>query len=235
MKIEDYVRANEFDRWVGKLQTEKVIELGVGNSILDIGCGIGQFTPMFTKKWKRVVGLDPDLMCLQTARTAGLKNKVEYIEGWGETFDLNERFDTITMNNLLEHVESPVKVLQNCKRHLSTDGVIIVQVPNRESVARQLGVLMGVIPSLDDNSKREQELYGHRRTYSLETILGEVTQAGLKSIKWGGILYKPLPNEMLYELSQKYGEYWTNRFIKALVKYGEDKPGDCAQLYVVCA
>ena len=55
----DEVRANEFDQWVGKLQTEKAIELGVGESILDIGCGVGQFTPLFLYRFKRVVGLDP--------------------------------------------------------------------------------------------------------------------------------------------------------------------------------
>jgi len=31
--LKDEVRANEFDQWVGKLQTEKTIELGVGKSL----------------------------------------------------------------------------------------------------------------------------------------------------------------------------------------------------------
>src|SRR3989344_5339304 len=103
MNYLDKVRANEFDQWVGRLQTIKAMELSRGKSILDVGCGIGQFTPMFLEKFERVVGLDPSENYLRVARKNN-KN-VEYIVGWGEKFKLKEKFDTITMNMLLEHVD----------------------------------------------------------------------------------------------------------------------------------
>lgn len=57
--MNEYTRANDFDRLVGKIQTEYAIKYGVGNSLLDIGCGVGEYTPLFLSRFKRVVGLDP--------------------------------------------------------------------------------------------------------------------------------------------------------------------------------
>src|SRR3990167_10924660 len=114
--MKNETRVNTFDRWIGKLQTEKAAELGVGNSILDIGCGYGEFTPIFLQKFERVVGLDPVSAYIQKAKLAN--NKIEYIEGFGETFSLDEKFDTINMTNLLEHADDPITLLKNCKKHL---------------------------------------------------------------------------------------------------------------------
>lgn len=227
----DIVRANEFDQWVGRLQTLKVIELGRGKSILDIGCGIGMFTPMYLEKFESVVGLDPSEEYLKEARK---KSRVEYIVGWGETFKLNEKFDTITMNMLLEHVDDPIKLLKNCKRHLKRNGRIIAQVPNANSITRRLGVLMGVIDSINNITDKERNFYGHQRVYTLNTLRTDVKKAGLKIVKSGGILYKPLPNETLLDICQKKGKKWTENFLDALIKFGNDKPEDCANLFVVC-
>ena len=226
------MRVNEFDRWVGKLQTLKAIELGVGNSLLDVGCGIGDFTPMFLDKFERVVGIDPSKKYLKVARK--VNSKVEYIVGLGETFNLDEKFDTINMNMLLEHVDRPIALLKNCKNHLAPGGRIIVQVPNANSVTRRLGVIMGIIDSIKNISDKERNHFGHQRTYTLDALKADVIRAGLKVIKAGGILFKPLPNEILVKICKEKGHGWTQKFMDALVEFGKDRPGDCAVLYVIC-
>ena len=115
--MNEYTRANDFDRLVGKIQTEYAIKYGVGNSLLDIGCGVGEYTPLFLSRFKRVVGLDPSKEYLKEAKqnTQG----ISYLLGYGETFTTNERFDTISMNNILEHVDDPIALLQNCKNTLN--------------------------------------------------------------------------------------------------------------------
>lgn len=230
--MEDQVRANEFDGWVGLIQTLHSIQLGVGKSILDIGCGIGQFTPLFLNKFERVIGLDPSIAFLEEARK--VNNRVEYLQGYGETFSLDEKFDTIIMNNLLEHVDDPVEVFINCKTHLAKKGRIIVQVPNSESVTRRLGVLMNLIDNTDDISEKERNFYGHKRVYTLKTLEDDCKKAGLKVIAKGGILYKPLPNEMLLKICKEQGQEWTEKFLDALVEFGKDRPEECAQIYCVC-
>lgn len=232
MALKDKVRANDFDRIVGEIQTYKAMELGVGESVLDIGCGIGQYTPLFLYRFKRVVGLDPDKNYLRVARRA--KYRIEYVEGWGETFKLNEKFDTISMNNILEHVDDPILLLKNCKKHLAENGRIIIQVPNAHSVTRKLGVLMGLIDNLENMTEKEINFYGHKRTYNILSLVDDCERAGLKVVGTGGILYKPLPNEILWDIYKKNNEKWRKLFIKALVEFGKDKPEDCACIYVIC-
>lgn len=232
MKYLSKVRANEFDQWVGKLQTIKAIELGHGKSILDIGCGIGQFTPMFLERFDRVVGLDPSKKYLQVARKAN--SKVEYIVGFGEKFKLKEKFDTISMNMLLEHVNDPIALLKNCKKHLTKRGRILVQVPNANSVTRRLGVIMGIISSINYISDKECNYYGHQRTYTLDALVADCKKAGLRVVKKGGFMFKPLPNEILGKICTDQGKTWTSKFMDALIVFGEDRPEDCANLYIVC-
>ncbi len=228
MNLKQYTRANDFDRIVGGLQTENVIELGVGNSVLDIGCGIGEYTPMYLKRFSHVVGIDPSKDYLKVARR--LNKKVKYIQGYGETFRLKEKFDTISINNILEHVNDPIALLTNCKKHLAYGGRIIVQVPNAESITRQLGVLMGIISSLNHISKKERDFYGHKRVYTFKSLIMDCVYAELDIVKLGGILYKPLPNEDLWNLYQEKGF----GFVDALLKFGKDRPKDCACIYCVC-
>lgn len=231
MKYLDKVRANEFDALVGERQTLLSSQLGVGDSILDIGCGVGQFTPLFLYKFKRVVGLDPSEKYLKEARKEGWN--IEYVQGYGETFSSTDSFDTINMTNLLEHVDDPVKLLKNCKKHLNNGGRVIAQVPNANSITRRIGVEMGIIDSIEHMSEKEIEFWGHQRTYTLEQLEADFKKAGLEIIKSGGLLLKPLPNDMLWDICKGKGQTWTNSFIDALISVGTN-PQDCAQIYV-CA
>jgi len=232
MNYHDKVRANDFDRRVGEIQTLKAIELGTGNSILDIGCGIGQYTPLFLYRFKRVVGLDPSEEYLKEARSAGWN--IEYIKGYGESFSLDEKFDTISMNNILEHVDDPIRLLENCRKHLNPCGRLIAQVPNSVSITRRIGVLMGIIDDTNNITEKEREFYGHKRTYKLQSLIRDCELAGLGILEAGGILYKPLPNEILEELCVAYGKDWADRFINALVQFGKYRPEECACIYTVC-
>ena len=104
MKHLDKTRANNFDRRCGSIQTEKVMELEAGNSILDVGCGVGEFTRFYPGRFNRVVGLDPSAEFIEEAKKLSWRRSdadIEWVVGWGETFRLNEKFDTITMTNLL--------------------------------------------------------------------------------------------------------------------------------------
>src|SRR3990167_7031136 len=117
MSLKEKTRANTFDRWMGVKQTQLSMKLGTGTSILDIGCGVCEFTPMFKERFRDVVGLDMDEKMITEAiqNTQG----VGFILGDASKFSTKARFDTISMNNLLEHVEDPVAVLRNCEKHLS--------------------------------------------------------------------------------------------------------------------
>ena len=67
----------------------------------------------------------------------------------------------------------------------------------------------------------------------MNSLRKEMRKAGLRVVQWGGILYKPLPNEMLEDLCLKNGEEWKEKFIHALLEFGKDRPDECGYLYIV--
>ena len=228
------IRVNQFDAWVGeeqaKINIEEAIRYGSGISLLDIGCGKGELTKRYGEVFDRVVGLEP---VKEYVKEADRSTGVEYVQGDGETFDLDEEFDVIILSMVIEHTNNPITILRNCKKHLAEDGIIIIQTPNANSVTRRLGVEMGMLDSIHHMTEREITECGHTRIYTMSSLTEDVMSAGLYVVDSYGILYKPLPNAMLEKLCIEQGEEWRKKFIDALITIDVDDQ-DCANLCVIC-
>jgi 2-polyprenyl-3-methyl-5-hydroxy-6-metoxy-1,4-benzoquinol methylase len=89
--------------------------------ILDVGCGAGGFLSSLPERFEKF-GLDPSGAATAMARRRGMR-----ILG-GTLADLppSERFDVITMIDIIEHVESPANLLDIAVSHLSPGGLLIV-------------------------------------------------------------------------------------------------------------
>ncbi|MDP5169453.1 MAG: class I SAM-dependent methyltransferase [Bacteroidia bacterium] len=102
-------------------------------SILDVGCGTGEFLAgMKAAGWK-VQGLEPDGGAREQASniTATKIGKPE------ELFTLPETYDVITMWHVLEHVHQLHEYLDRFGELLSPSGVLLVAVPNYTSTDAQ--------------------------------------------------------------------------------------------------
>jgi 2-polyprenyl-3-methyl-5-hydroxy-6-metoxy-1,4-benzoquinol methylase len=58
------------------------------------------------------------------------------IEGLAKFSD--EFFDVILLSSFLEHETEPAELLRRCCKHLAADGIVIIKVPNYDSVNRSL-------------------------------------------------------------------------------------------------
>ncbi|WP_241002282.1 class I SAM-dependent methyltransferase, partial [Pseudomonas viridiflava] len=103
---------------------------------------------MLAPAFERVVGVDASGTHLELAR----KNlsTAEFHEALIEDFETSERFDTITMLNILEHVVDPVGVLEKAAGLLSENGVLLIHVPNALAINRRLAVLMGTLTECEE-------------------------------------------------------------------------------------
>lgn len=98
-----------------------------GKNILDIGCGIGLFLAECKKNKYITLGIEPN----ETARKFAISElglKIE-AESYLEKIE-NNSFDVITMWHVLEHVSCLNKRVEELKRMLKKDGVLIIAVPN---------------------------------------------------------------------------------------------------------
>lgn len=99
--------------------------------ILDIGCGTGEFLKtMKNAKWE-AIGIEPD----EGARKQCIEKQGLDVREEGKMKQLpDEHFDVITMWHVLEHVPKLNERVEELKRLLKPNGMIIIAVPNCDSL-----------------------------------------------------------------------------------------------------
>jgi 2-polyprenyl-3-methyl-5-hydroxy-6-metoxy-1,4-benzoquinol methylase len=142
-----------------------------------------------------------------------------------EDFRPAERFQTIVLGHVLEHVDDPVAILARARGWLAPEGRIMAAVPNARSIHRQAAVVLGMLPF--EEALNEADLrHGHRRVYNPETFRHDFLQAGLKVEIFGGYWLKPLSNGQIER-------DWTDELLRAFMVLGERYPDIAGEIYVV--
>lgn len=124
----------QLKEWLDKRFFKKILRQLPGEklSVLDVGGGTGWMLDVLKKTDSRIqftqsVDIDAD------ARAGAEARGHAYFEGTIEAFETTERFDLILMLNLVEHVASPLAVLQKAGSLLKPGGVIVIKTPNNDS------------------------------------------------------------------------------------------------------
>ena len=101
--------------------------------ILEAGCGRRWFFDMKGIRYE-LTGVDIDAAALEARKTLG-KDLHHALIGDLRTVELEaESFDVIYSSYVLEHVAGAERVLENFTRWLKPGGIIIIRVPDRDSV-----------------------------------------------------------------------------------------------------
>jgi SAM-dependent methyltransferase len=103
---------------------------GPGRSILDIGCGSGEFLVVAEDLGYRAVGLDPDPKAVGRARSRGFEVRCASVPGSGEA---PRSFDHIFLNHVFEHLHDNVGALREARSLLVPGGRLWLSTPNTGS------------------------------------------------------------------------------------------------------
>jgi 2-polyprenyl-3-methyl-5-hydroxy-6-metoxy-1,4-benzoquinol methylase len=99
-------------------------------TLLDVGCGNGQFISRMRSFGWTVSGIDPD----PAAVSYGSKQGLHIRTGTAADLPETERYDVITLSHVVEHVSDPVALLRECAKRLQPNGRLIIATPNVNSL-----------------------------------------------------------------------------------------------------
>jgi 2-polyprenyl-3-methyl-5-hydroxy-6-metoxy-1,4-benzoquinol methylase len=171
-----------------------------GARVLELGYGDGLVTAA-------LAGADCRLTVVEGAKALVERSRARHpqvatVHSLFEEFEPPSAFDLVVASHVLEHVDDPRAVLRRMAGWLAGSGKIVVVVPNRNSLHRQLAVIMGLQPQLDTLSKRDL-MVGHQRVYSLEGLLHDMAETGLRCDEVRGFFLKVLPNSMMLDYTEE--------------------------------
>jgi 2-polyprenyl-3-methyl-5-hydroxy-6-metoxy-1,4-benzoquinol methylase len=104
------------------------LRLRPGSTVLDVGCGNGEFLVQARRAGWRAFGVDADPQAVATCRRGGLDADFGTIE----SVDANA-FDAITFGHVLEHLHDPRGALRHAQELLSPGGLLWVATPNADA------------------------------------------------------------------------------------------------------
>jgi SAM-dependent methyltransferase len=154
-----------------------------GETVLDIGCGIGAVAySIATKCGAQVTGIDFNRENIELAKENRVHEKIEWLCGDALTELPNRRYDVVVLSNVLEHLEDRVAFLKQVRQTVAPSRWLI-RVPLFERDWRT-----PLKKELDVEWRLDQT---HCTEYTQEQFLEECGQAGLEvrelEIRWGEI------------------------------------------------
>ena len=197
-----------------------------GPEVLDLGPGDVEWAPHVIEKFGRYSAVDASVKILDKVK-AIYGDQVTLYNSLFEQFTPPIQYDSIIAAHVLEHVKDPVALLRDAATWLKKDGHIFLVEPNATSLHRRLGVCMGLTGSVDEFSP-EDELMGHRRVYSAETLEGDIAASGLRIVNRRGLFVKFLPQGMMTGFS--------DGLLEGYMKLSDEMPMEfCNRLAYECA
>ena len=155
-------------------------------SVLDFGCGNGSLTSALHVSEKcRVVGVDISESGIREASAAfeGIEFMVGDLSDTSIRSKISSKFDVIVCTEVIEHVYSPRKLVDNLCHFLSPEGVVIVSTPYhgylKNAVLALSGRLDGHFTALWD--------HGHIKFWSFDTLSRLFEERGLDVVSFRGV------------------------------------------------
>jgi SAM-dependent methyltransferase len=179
---DDQVKA-EYESRYEEILTDVLAEYPDVTSVLDIGCGIGNFVDWAGRRGLRAVGSDLDVRAVDSARERGLE--VYHAD------DLDEHVapgsvDMITLWDVIEHVYDPRDLLASALVYLRPGGIVVMETPDVSFPARPVVI---AIRKVAEPIRWSDALYfaGHKVYFSARGLSTLMARCGLDVVGQRGM------------------------------------------------
>lgn len=126
-----HLRCRNFEYLRSKI--EKQLSARKGDSrprLLDVGCAHGWFLEKSSSSFD-VLGIEPDKVIADEAIARNVPVRRGFFP---DALSVEEKFDVIVFNDVLEHIPDILSILTACRNHLTRDGLLVINAPNRHGL-----------------------------------------------------------------------------------------------------
>lgn len=162
--LNEWNKLDRYSKWIYHMY-----EKYIGKEVLDIGGGVGTAISFYIDKAERVVATElfENQVNIMNKRFENYQYfKAIQADIMKDDFSAYDKFDTIILINVLEHIEDDRKALANMKKLLKDSGTIIICVP----------AMPGLYCYMDKN-------VGHYRRYTKGELRVKAKRAELQVIE----------------------------------------------------
>lgn len=171
-------------------------------NVLELGCAHGDMSRVLKQNQQaRVIGIEKNALAAQDA-----ENVCDYVfvEDLDDPHSLDalqyERFDTITLADVLEHLQDPKALLQRLKPLLLDEGRLLLSVPNIAHVSVRLELLCGSF-EYEDTGILDRT---HEHFYTSESIQALLRETGY-TVHEMDYTWHDMPDEVIEKYLNKAG------------------------------
>ena len=156
--LENLKRADRYNNWIFEQ-----IKPHLGDKVLEVGCGNGNFTEFLAQHCAEVIAIDINQEYIKIAKQRlEAQSGVTILQGDVTKTQLQNNFNAIVMLDVLEHIENDVEILKKLNTLLKPGGKLIIKVP-------ALNYIYGEM----------DRVIGHYRRYNKKTLINTFKQANL--------------------------------------------------------
>ena len=157
---------------INSQRVARIQQLRQTGSMLDIGCGRGQFLKIANDHGFQTYGIDVSEKAVSYARQEfGVRAGVRPLE---ELAASGEQFDVVTLWHVLEHFADPYAALRQVKQLLKSGGICLIEVPNLHSLK--------FILSATKWEGGNHPLY-HRTFFTADMLRAALVRSGFSSVR----------------------------------------------------
>jgi len=177
-----------------RLATSRKILLTLGKgerrTLLDVGCASGIFVDAARQMGFDAQGIEPNKKMAAPGIGRGLNIRTGFFP---EVLEKDEKFEIITFNDVLEHIEDIHTILDSCHQRLTGNGCLCINVPNSNGLFFHIAKLLGKFHHCGPWNRLWQIMFytPHLHYFSPQSLTAAVERHNFKAVS------QPIPLPVL--------------------------------------
>lgn len=194
-----------------------------GKTVLEIGSADGVMTEKIVNIAKRVDVVEPSKFYYDIIKNIKGVNLI--FNDFIENISFKDTYKVVLTASLLHHIERPDIFLFELKKVLNNNSIVLATVPNMTSLHRQMGVEMGLLKSVYDETERNRKFQQFGR-FDLNSFKKLFEDCGYEILESYGYMLKPFSSDIMFRLNL------SKKQLNALFYLGKKYQEICSQLFV---